>query len=352
MFIRDKVGEKMRKTDTGKELDVLENNKLENKIDENKIKNNESKVISKENKIKDNGDKLNKSAAPWLKIRYNSKNLEYVEKMMNSLSLNTVCKSANCPNMGECYKKRTTTFMIMGSNCTRNCRFCNVYSGKPTPLDPEEPLKVAEATKKLGLKHVVVTSVTRDDLEDYGADHFRKCIVEIRKLNPDTTIEVLIPDMMGDKRALDAIIDASPDVINHNLETISKFYSKVRPEADYERSLFVLDYVKRKDPKIMTKTGIMVGLGESYEEVLSLMDDAIEVDCDIFTIGQYLRPSSRHIEIKEYIRPEVFEMYREDGIKKGFKFVFSGPLVRSSYMAGDIFSREVSKNDSNRPKEI
>jgi len=271
----------------------------------------------------------------WLKVRYNEKSVAEVNLLMDKLSLNTVCKEANCPNLGECYKKRTATFMIMGNQCTRNCRFCNVIYGSPSKLNPQEPEHVAEAVKQLDLKHVVVTSVTRDDLIDCGAEHFAKTIKTIRKVCPDTTIEVLIPDLKGKENNLDIVIEANPDVINHNIETVERLYDSVRPEANYERSLFVLKYIKKKAPHIICKTGIMVGLGETDEEVYKVMDDAKNVNDDIFTIGQYLQPSSEHIDLVEYVTPEKFETYRQIGIKKGFKYIASSPLVRSSYKAGE-----------------
>ncbi|MEF9991888.1 MAG: lipoyl synthase [Romboutsia sp.] len=278
-------------------------------------------------------EKISKRKPEWLRVKCDSESAKEIETMMKALSLNTVCKEANCPNLGECYKKRTATFMIMGSQCSRNCRFCNVTNGIPKKLDKNEPIHVAEAVKKLGLKHAVITSVTRDDLQDGGAIHFAKTIEAIRDLNPDTTIEVLIPDLKGVKSSLDIIINANPDVINHNVETIKELYNEVRPEAIYERSIEVLEYVKKTAPHIFTKTGIMVGLGENDEQVYKVMDDVLAVGCDIFTVGQYLRPSKLHIEMKEYIAPEKFEEYRLVGIEKGFKYIASSPLVRSSYKA-------------------
>ncbi|MEG0856864.1 MAG: lipoyl synthase [Terrisporobacter sp.] len=269
----------------------------------------------------------------WLRVNHNIESTKEVATMINKLSLNTVCKEANCPNMGECYKKRTATFMIMGSQCTRNCRFCNVTNGEPTKLDENEPMNVAKAIKELNLSHAVITSVTRDDLEDCGANHFAKTIKAVKEINPNVTVEVLIPDLKGIKENLDIVIEAKPEVINHNIETVKRLYDEVRPEAIYERSIDVIKYVKEKAPQILTKTGIMVGLGESDEEVYKVMDDALEVGCNIFTIGQYLRPSKAHIEIKEYVTPEKFEEYRVKGIKKGFKYIASSPLVRSSYKA-------------------
>jgi lipoic acid synthetase len=269
----------------------------------------------------------------WLKVNYNKEAVSEVNEIMAKLKLNTVCNEANCPNLGECFKKHTATFMILGSNCTRHCRFCNVSHEHVDEVDPQEPQHLAEAVKELGLKHVVITSVTRDDLEDGGARHFANTIEAVRKVNSNTTIEVLIPDLKGDHNSIDIVIDANPDVINHNVETVKSLYSKVRPEADYDRSLNVIKYVKEKAPHIITKTGIMVGLGETDEEVYKVMDDSLNVGCDIFTVGQYLRPSDKHIEMKEYVTPEKFEEYKRVGQEKGFKYIASSPLVRSSYKA-------------------
>ncbi|MFL0246375.1 lipoyl synthase [Candidatus Clostridium stratigraminis] len=274
----------------------------------------------------------------WLKVNYNKEAVEEISSLMANLKLNTVCKEANCPNLGECYKKRTATFMILGSVCTRHCRFCNVTKGCTQEVDPMEPKHLAEAVKELKLKHVVITSVTRDDLTDGGAEHFAKTINEVRKLNPETTIEVLIPDLKGEAKNLDIIIKANPEVINHNIETVKSLYRKVRPEADYERSLKVISYIKSKAPNIFTKTGIMVGLGETDEEIYELMDDSLGAGCDIFTIGQYLQPSKNHIEMKEYVTPEKFEEYRRVGMGKGFKYIASSPLVRSSYRAEEALN--------------
>ncbi|MDO9491597.1 lipoyl synthase [Acetobacterium sp.] len=269
----------------------------------------------------------------WLKVSYNKEAVEEVTGLMAKLKLNTVCKEANCPNLGECYKKRTATFMILGSICTRHCRFCNVSSGVVETVDPKEPQHLAEAVKELDLKHVVITSVTRDDLEDGGAKHFADTINAVRVLNPGVSIEVLIPDLQGVEEHLDIVIAANPDVINHNVETVREFYPEVRPEADYDRSIAVLEYVKRKAPHIKTKTGIMVGLGETDEQVFKVMDDSLNVGCDIFTIGQYLQPSPKHIAVKAYVTPEKFAEYKKIGEAKGFHYIASSPLVRSSYRA-------------------
>ena len=223
--------------------------------------------------------------------------------------------------------------MILGNICTRHCRFCNVGSGVVEAVDPKEPQHLAEAVKELDLKHVVITSVTRDDLADGGAGHFADTIKAVRKLNPGVTIEVLIPDLQGVEKHLDIVIAAKPDVINHNVETVRELYPEVRPEADYDRSMQVIQYVKTKAPQIKTKTGIMVGLGETEEQIYQVMDDSLKAGCDIFTIGQYLQPSSKHIAVKAYVTPEKFEKYKKIGEAKGFHYIASSPLVRSSYRA-------------------
>ncbi|WP_428768171.1 lipoyl synthase [Treponema sp. HNW] len=271
----------------------------------------------------------------WLKIKYRETDLSEVALLMKELSLNTVCKEAACPNLCECYKKGTATFMILGRQCTRNCRFCNVECAPPSPVDTAEPLHVAEAVQKLRLKYAVITSVTRDDLPDEGAEHFAQTIEAIHSLCPGVKVEVLIPDMHAKEELLDRVLQARPDVLNHNVETIERLYPSVRPQARYERSLKVLAYAKRNYPDIFTKTGIMVGLGETKDEVLKLMDDVRNAGCDIMTIGQYLRPSTSHIEVAEYVRPEQFAEYKKIGLKKGFRYVASAPFVRSSYNASE-----------------
>lgn len=275
----------------------------------------------------------------WFKVSYNETAVKNMAAIMDSLSLNTVCKEADCPNMGECYKKKTAAFMILGSHCTRHCRFCNVSHGSAEPVDEMEPQNLAKAVEKLGLNHAVITCVTRDDLEDYGAEQFARTIYEIRKRTPDTTVEVLISDLGGKKENLDVVIDAHPDILNHNLETVPQLYEQVRPEAEYDRSLFLLEYVKEKAPDILTKTGIMVGLGEKEEQVIRVMRDVNRIRCDIFTIGQYMQPSKGHYPMKEFIHPDVFEAYAQMGKEMGIPFVFSGPRVRSSYHAGEVFQK-------------
>jgi lipoic acid synthetase len=235
--------------------------------------------------------------------------------------------------MGECFRNHTATFMILGEICTRNCRFCAIPTGKPTPVDPEEPKHLAEAALKLKLKHVVITSVTRDDLDDGGATQFAECIKEIRKVLPDSSIEVLIPDFQGNEKAIDIVIEAKPEIINHNVETVPGLYEIARPMANYQQSLNVLKYVKEQNPEIYTKSGIMLGLGEQKDDVFKLFDDLVNINCDMLTIGQYLPPSHQHVSLKEYVTPEVFEEYKIKGLEKGFKYVASGPYVRSSYNA-------------------
>ena len=269
----------------------------------------------------------------WLKVRYNQEAVDEVAALMKELKLNTVCKEANCPNLGECYRKHTATFMILGSECTRNCRFCNVTPGHPLPPDPDEPENVAAAAKKLGLRHVVLTCPTRDDLPDGGADHFARTVRAIRAACPETTVETLISDMKMNTDALDVVIAAHPEVLNHNVETVEELQKAVRPQADYRRSLDVLRYCKEKEPTLLTKTGFMVGLGETEEQIDRLMDDVLAVGCDILTIGQYLQPSKDHYPLARYATPEDFARYKDMALKKGFRYVASAPLARSSYRA-------------------
>ena len=269
----------------------------------------------------------------WLKVRYNQEAVNEVAEMMRDLKLTTVCKEANCPNLGECYRKHTATFMILGSICTRNCRFCNVTHGKPLPPDPEEPGNVAQAAKKLGLRHVVLTCSTRDDLPDGGAEHFAKTVRAIRAQCPGTTVETLTSDMRGDHAAFDTVIAVHPDVFNVNIETVKELQKAIRPSAGYERTLDVLRYIKQTDPTILTKTGFMVGLGETEDQISRLMDDILAVGCDILTIGQYLQPSPEHWKLDRYATPEDFARYKEMALQKGFRHVASAPLARSSYKA-------------------
>ena len=276
----------------------------------------------------------------WLRRKLpDQKVLERMDSLLKELNLHTVCDSALCPNRGECFKKGTATFMILGNICTRNCKFCAVEKGEPLPLDPEEPYHIAQAAKYLNLKHIVVTSVTRDDLSDGGAKHFAQTITEVKKILPESTIEVLVPDFEGSWEALQIVIDAQPEVINHNIETVARLYNLVRPKAVYKRSLELLKQVKIRDKNIISKSGIMIGLGEEKEEVIKTMKDLREVDCDILTIGQYLKPSPHHLKVSDYIHPDKFEEYQNIGMSLGFKYVASAPLVRSSYHAGEILKK-------------
>ncbi len=267
--------------------------------------------------------------------------LHEIKSMLRAKGLHTVCESAKCPNIGECFSKPTATFMILGDKCTRRCGFCNVdnLTDLPAP-DGEEPLNIALAAKELGLRHVVITSVTRDDLTDGGSAHFALTIKAIRDNIPDTSIEVLIPDFGGDKGALDRVIEASPDIFNHNIETMRSLYKRVRPEADYERSLEVLSYASSRG--MLTKSGFMVGLGEESSEIEALLADLARAGCDIVTIGQYLSPSQSNLEVVEYVEPALFEEYAAIGRSLGISYVYAGPFVRSSYNAEEVFrSRSV-----------
>jgi len=276
----------------------------------------------------------------WLRRKLpDQKVLERMDSLFKELNLHTVCDSALCPNRGECFKKGTATFMILGNVCTRNCQFCAVEKGKPLPLDSEEPRHIAQAAKHLSLKHIVVTSVTRDDLLDGGAKHFAQTIIEVKKILPESTIEVLIPDFKGSWDALQIVIDAHPEVINHNIETVPRLYKLVRPKAVYKRSLELLRQIKIRDKNVFSKSGIMVGLGEEKDEMIKAMKDLREVGCDILTIGQYLKPSPHHLKVSNYIHPDEFEVYRNIGMSLGFKYVASAPLVRSSYHAGEILNK-------------
>jgi len=267
-----------------------------------------------------------------------------VRNLLRRLDLNTVCEGACCPNLWECFTESTATFMILGNTCTRNCRFCIVAKGSPLLVDEKEPKRLARAVKKLGLKHVVITSVTRDDLADGGASQFFQTIVEVRSINPDVVIELLIPDFEGRKRAIKQVLEARPDIIGHNLETVPSLYGKVRPKASYERSLELLKLVKILQPDIYTKSGLMLGLGENEQEIFSVMEDLREINCDILTMGQYLQPSRFHLEVRRFIPPSEFEKYRRVAEKMGFLFVASGPFVRSSYKAGEFSSRFIRKS--------
>lgn len=268
----------------------------------------------------------------WLKIRLRgNEQFTRTKSIVENHCLHTICTSGKCPNMGECWSRGTATFMIAGDICTRSCRFCNTLTGKPLPLDPKEPENVAESIRLMQLKHAVITSVDRDDLSDLGAQHWADTIRKIKEVNPDTTVEVLIPDFQGHLELVDKIIEAAPEIISHNMETVRRISPEVRSAAKYEISLSVLKHIA--DRGIVAKTGIMVGLGETIEEVHELMDDVKAVGVSVLTIGQYLQPSRKNIPVKEYITPEQFEIYKTVAIEKGFKHVESAPLVRSSYHA-------------------
>ncbi len=266
-----------------------------------------------------------------------------VRNLLSRLDLHTVCEAARCPNLWECFAESTATFMILGKICTRNCKFCSVAKGSPLPVDQKEPERLAQAVKKLGLKHVVITSVTRDDLPDGGASQFFSTITEVRSINPDVIIEVLIPDFAGSKEAIKQVLEARPEIVGHNLETVPSLYRKVRPRASYERSLKLLKLVKILQPDIYTKSSLMLGLGEEEQEILQVMEDLRRIDCDILTMGQYLQPSSSHLEVRRFIPPSEFEEYKRIAEKMGFLFVASGPFVRSSYRANEFSSRFIRK---------
>lgn len=259
-----------------------------------------------------------------------------VASMLDELRLNTVCTGAKCPNRGECFASGTATFMVLGSECTRNCRFCAVEPSRPGPPDPGEPARVAEAAGRMGLTHVVVTMVTRDDLPDGGASHVARTIAELRATLPDARVEVLVSDFGGDEAAVDAVVAARPDVFNHNIETVPRLYPSVRPQADYARSLRVLARVREADPAVPTKSGLMVGLGEAPEEVEAVLRDLREAGVSIVTIGQYLRPTDAHLPVEEYVTPERFAAYARVARELGFAGVASAPFVRSSYHAADV----------------
>ena len=272
---------------------------------------------------------------PWLNKKIDLAKCGRVQKLLKSKCLNTVCREAMCPNISECFEAGVATFLILGNVCTRSCLFCGVRKGRTGDLDPDEPRRVAGAVEELGLRHAVVTSVTRDDLEDGGASAFCDTIREIRKIGKDIAIEVLVPDFRGKEGPVASVLSAGPDIFAHNVETVPRIYRAVRPEADFERSLAVLETSKRLRPDIKTKSGFMLGLSEKEDEVLEAMKRLREADCDFLSIGQYLAPSKKHYPVREYVDPEVFISYREKAVGMGFKYVESGPYVRSSYMAGN-----------------
>ena len=289
-------------------------------------------------------EKINKPSNPiqrkpnWIRVRLkNSSVYSETKKIVKDNNLHTVCEEAGCPNIAECWSKKHATFMIMGDVCTRACAFCNVKTGLPNILDANEPTRVARATKDLSLNHVVITSVDRDDLPDGGAEHFVKTISEIKKINPQTTIEILTPDFLRKGDVFKKIVDAKPDVFNHNIETVPSNYTKVRPGSRYFQSIYLLKEVKNYDDQIFTKSGLMLGLGEKEDELYQVMDDLRCANVDFLTLGQYLQPTEKHFPIKKFIPPEDFEKFRKIAYSKGFLQVSSTPMTRSSYHAGDDF---------------
>ena len=271
--------------------------------------------------------------------------LHYLKTLLRQARLHTVCEEAKCPNIVECFQKPTATFLILGDICTRNCRFCSIKKGRPLPLDPYEPLNLALTSRKLGLKHVVITSVTRDDLPDGGASVFAKSIRYVKELT-GATVEVLTPDFQGDRVALNMVIEAKPEIFNHNVETVPSLYRKIRPMADYRRSLNVLEYVKSRDETILTKSGFMLGLGERVEEIKDVIRDLKIAGCDILTIGQYFQPTKKQVQVVEYVDNARFQILTEFAKTLGFRYVFAGTYVRSSYNAYEVF-REISGGNGN-----
>ena len=285
-----------------------------------------------------NPTNLIKQKPNWIRSRIlNAQNYFKTKEIINKKKLHTVCQEASCPNISECWSKGHATFMIMGDVCTRACSFCNVKTGKPTFLDPLEPSKIALATKELKLNHVVITSVDRDDLEDGGAKHFSEVILETRKINKKTTIEVLTPDFLRKGEAYKEVVEANPDVFNHNIETVPSLYKSVRPGSRYFASVNLLKSVKEMNKTIFTKSGIMLGLGETKDEIFQVMDDLLSVNVDFLTIGQYLQPSAKHYPLKRYVHPDEFQELKELALSKGFLIVASSPLTRSSYHADEDF---------------
>lgn len=292
-------------------------------------------MVSTPTEIRDDM-KIKRERLPlWLKVKPPlGENYRKVKSLLSLLDLHTVCQEANCPNIGTCFEEKTATFLILGRICTRGCSFCDVDRGVPLPLGVSEPLHIAEAVRKLGLEYVVITSVTRDDLEDGGASHFAEVIKKIRESNLECKVEVLVPDFKGDLESLKIVLTEKPFVLNHNLETVKRLYPIVRKGADYQRSLNLLRASKDYDSSILTKSGIIIGMGEEWEEIIELMQDLKDIKCDLLTIGQYLSPSDKHLPVVKYYPPEDFEKLRKTGEKIGFMRVESGPLVRSSYHAG------------------
>lgn len=275
----------------------------------------------------------------WLKKKLDLSTLQKMQVKLRGLELHSVCEEARCPNISECFSKGVATVMIMGDTCTRACKFCAVKTGRPLVLDPNEPKNVANWVKKLELKHIVITSVDRDDLDDLGATHFAKTIDEVKKANPRSVIEVLTPDFQGRGECIEKVCQAGPKIYNHNLETTKRLTPHVRSASKYDRSLKVIFWVKQNYPEQITKSGIMLGLGETKEELLEAMKDLLDHQCDLLTLGQYLQPTQKHLPVKEYIHPDQFKEYQEIGKQMGFKAVFSGPFVRSSYLADELYEQ-------------
>jgi len=279
-------------------------------------------------------DAVRSKKPEWLKVKLPTGEPYWrLKNLIDEFKLNTVCESAACPNRGECWSRSTATFMILGNVCTRSCGFCNVITGKPTELDLDEPYRVAEAVKRLDLKYAVITSVNRDELKDGGASVWAETIRQVRKECPNTSIEVLIPDFMGNWQALETVMEAKPDVLNHNIETVPRLYLTVRPQGKYERSLELISRAKAKG--MLTKSGLMMGLGETDDEVRAVMKDWHAAGCDLVTLGQYMQPTPAHLAVDRYVEPEIFEQLRKEGMAMGFANVFAGPLVRSSYHAAE-----------------
>jgi len=292
-------------------------------------------------KKKFNEEGIRVAKPKWLKKSLPSgPEYEKVRSLLKIGGLHTVCSEAQCPNQFECYSKGTATFLIMGDKCTRNCRFCSISDYPNEPPDYDEPAKVAEAAKKMGLNYVVVTSVTRDDLDDGGASIFADIIIKLREKISDVKTEVLIPDFKCDKNALDIVLDAKPEVLNHNVETVKRLYPEVRPQADYQRSLNVLSYCKKRNPEILVKSGLMAGLGETLDELKTTVKDIKNAGADFLTVGQYLQPTKDHLSVKNFVTPEEFEELKTFALKTGFKDAACGPFVRSSYKAGEMFENK------------
>jgi len=273
----------------------------------------------------------------WLRVHLgNNEQFKITGTLVASQNLHTICRSGRCPNLGECWNQGAATFMIGGDICTRSCKFCNTKTGKPLPLDPEEPLRIAQSIKELGLKHAVITSVDRDDLPDAGAGHWIKTLNKIKEYNPETTLEALIPDFSGDTKSIAGVISSAPEIISHNMETVRRLTPEVRSAAKYERSLTVLKQIG--ESTVFAKTGLMLGLGETEPEIYEFMEDILSAGCYFLSIGQYLQPSRKHLPVKEYIHPELFEKYKEKALISGFRHVESGPLVRSSYRSANFLN--------------